>query len=203
MKRKTLASILRPLETSPQAQAKVYSRACINSFKAGFVSLIPEGNRLISKKAYNTETYSLAVIQTNLAPLHHVYQTTRCGNQQVAAPLQVTNLLANVSSSIYDTRAYSRTIGKLEKNVVKEKHWIELGFAGSKIMFSDLNFQSYLPSLIIDLESQFPSWSQNQRKGVLLTASVSAVFLQQRRNPFGQLQMNNCFISPPTTCTQK
>lgn len=47
---------------------------------------------------------------------------------------------------------------------------------------------NYLPSLIIDLESQFPSWSQNHRKGVLLPAPISAIFLQQWRNQFGHIQ---------------
>lgn len=73
----------------------------------------------------------------------------------------------------------------------KKNYWIEIGFARNKIMFSDLNVQSYLPSLIIDLESQFPSWSQNQRKGMLLAASKSAIFLQQTRNQFGHILLNS------------
>lgn len=70
---------------------------------------------------------------------------------------------------------------------------IELGFRITryKIMFTDLNFHIYLPSLIIDLESQFSSWSQNQRKRILLTAAISAIFLQQRRNQLGHIPMNN------------
>lgn len=51
--------------------------------------------------------YSLAIVQTNLASLHHINQTSRCGHQQVTASLQVPDLLANVSTTINHTGTYT------------------------------------------------------------------------------------------------
>lgn len=55
----------------------------------------------------------LAVVQTNFAPLHHVYQTARCGHEQVTASFQIPNLLAYISTSINDARTHFGAVGEL------------------------------------------------------------------------------------------
>jgi len=55
-----------------------------------------------------------AVVQSNLSSLHHVHQSPRCGNQQVATSLQISYLLANVGSSIHHTGTHSGAVGKLQ-----------------------------------------------------------------------------------------
>lgn len=57
----------------------------------------------------------LAVIQSDLAPLHHVHQSSGCRHQQVAASLQISDLLADVCSSIHHTGAHSGAVGKLPR----------------------------------------------------------------------------------------
>lgn len=45
--------------------------------------------------------YSLAIVQSDLAPLHHINQTSWCGHQQVTASLQFPDLLANISAAVH------------------------------------------------------------------------------------------------------
>lgn len=57
----------------------------------------------------------LAVVESNLSPLHHVHQPSWRGHQQVAASLQVSDLLTNVRSPVHHTGAHSGPIGKLQR----------------------------------------------------------------------------------------
>jgi hypothetical protein len=61
------------------------------------------------------EVYSLAVVEADLAPLHHVHQASRCSHQQVTASLQVSDLLANVSPSVHHTRTHTGPVCKLQQ----------------------------------------------------------------------------------------
>lgn len=56
----------------------------------------------------------LAVVQANLAPLHHVHQSAWCGHQQVAASLQVSDLLADVCATVHHAGTHSGAVGKLQ-----------------------------------------------------------------------------------------
>ncbi len=51
--------------------------------------------------AWTLALYSLAIVQSDLAPLHHINQTSWCGHQQVTASLQVPDLLANIGAAIH------------------------------------------------------------------------------------------------------
>ena len=57
--------------------------------------------------------YSLAIIHPDLAPLHHVHETPRCGHQKVAAPLQLSDLLADVGATVHHTGANTGAVGDL------------------------------------------------------------------------------------------
>lgn len=57
----------------------------------------------------------LAVVQSDLAPLHHVHQSAWRGHQQVAASLQVSDLLAYVGSSVHHAGTHSGPVGKLRR----------------------------------------------------------------------------------------
>lgn len=61
------------------------------------------------------EVYSLAVVEADLASLHHVHQASRCSHQQVTASLQVSDLLANVSPSVHHTRTHTGPVRKLQQ----------------------------------------------------------------------------------------
>lgn len=61
------------------------------------------------------EVYSLAVVEADLASLHHVHQASRCSHQQVTASLQVSDLLANVSPSVHHTRTHTGPVCKLQQ----------------------------------------------------------------------------------------
>lgn len=66
--------------------------------------------------------HSLAIVQADLATLHHVYQTSWCGHQQVTAPLQFPDLLANVSPSIHYAGAHSGAVCELQHRPVSNDH---------------------------------------------------------------------------------
>lgn len=57
----------------------------------------------------------LAVVESNLSSLHHVHQSSWRGHQQVAASLQVSDLLTNVRSTVHHTGAHSGPISKLQR----------------------------------------------------------------------------------------
>lgn len=76
------------------------------------------------KIKHNTDIYPslspsahvlLAVVQPDLASLHHVHQSSWSGHQQVTAPLQVSDLLPDVCSSIHNTGTHSGAVGKLTR----------------------------------------------------------------------------------------
>lgn len=58
----------------------------------------------------------LAVVQSDLAPLHHVHQSSWRGHQQVTASLQISDLLTDVCSSVHDTGTHSGAVGELTKD---------------------------------------------------------------------------------------
>lgn len=68
----------------------------------------------------------LAVVQSNLAPLHHVHQSSRCGHQQVAASLQFSYLLANVCSAIHNAGTHSGPVGKLQRKTERLNKYVDI-----------------------------------------------------------------------------
>ena len=58
-------------------------------------------------------SYLLAAVESDLASLHHVDETSRCRHQQMAATLKIPHLGADVSSSIHHTRAHVGAVRKL------------------------------------------------------------------------------------------
>jgi len=57
------------------------------------------------------------VLDANASSLHHIDQSARCGNEQVAATSQITDLSANVRTAVHHARTYVRTVRKLCTNM--------------------------------------------------------------------------------------
>jgi len=55
------------------------------------------------------------IFHSNSSSFHHVNQSARRGNKQVAASSQVTYLSANVRPTVHHTRTYVRSVGKLHE----------------------------------------------------------------------------------------
>lgn len=100
----------------------------------------------------------LAVVQPNLAPLHHVHQSPRRGHQQVAASLQVSDLLANVCATVHHAGAHSGAVGKLQGATAALSTRLRRAWDDSEF----LRVCMYFSGFIVNLQSQLPGGSQHQ-----------------------------------------
>lgn len=64
-----------------------------------------------------TSIHLLDLVYTNFSALHKIYKSSRSGDQNMAATLQVTDLCADVSSTIYNTWTHVRTVRKLQHTI--------------------------------------------------------------------------------------
>lgn len=102
----------------------------------------------------------LAVVQANLAPLHHVHQSARCGHQQVAASLQVSDLLADVCAAIHHAGTHSGAVGKLQGATAAQGYGVCV--SASVCVCVCARACAYFSGFIINLQSQLSGRSQHQ-----------------------------------------
>ena len=62
--------------------------------------------------------YTLAIVQANLAPVNHVAEPARRGDQQVAPPAEVPHLGPHISPPVHHEGPHARTVRELARLLV-------------------------------------------------------------------------------------